>query len=63
MKLEKRYSMSEVMSILKMSRPAVIGLITTGKLGSFRPGRNYFVLESQLQDYLQKVTNNVKIEA
>jgi excisionase family DNA binding protein len=53
MTIETIYTMQEVMEILKVSMATVTIELTSGRLKSFRVGRQYRIAESSLQSYIR----------
>lgn len=50
---EKAYTTTEVAAILKVQQQAVRKNIDRGKLKAIRPDRQYYILESDLRNYLE----------
>lgn len=48
----KLYSITELCSLMDCKRPTIYKLITKGKLGATKIGRNYMVSEENLKKYL-----------
>lgn len=50
---ERAYTTTEVAAILEVQQQAVRKNIDRGKLKAIRPDRQYYILESDLRNYLE----------
>ena len=50
---ERAYTTTEIAEILKVQQQAVRKNIDRGKLKAIRPDRQYYILESDLRNYLE----------
>jgi len=57
MVVEKMYTLTEVIEILKIDRRTFYRWIEAGKMKATKIGRKYAVKESDLQDFLDRGTN------
>lgn len=55
--VEKVYTLTEVMTMLKLGRRTFYRYIVEGKMKAVKIGRKWTVKESDLQDFLARGTN------
>lgn len=54
---QKRYTLQEVADIIGVSRQTIYVKVRAGLIKAYKPAKEYFVLEDDLQNFLRQCSN------